>query len=964
MDQTEVASVIDTVGWGSMARRKSGPIASWFVAIFTGIVLIPKNVWIVIGIGVLVALVAYAFIKWQRQKKTFPAAIDHQPTLAELTAKASPSPPKAIRPARNNVAAWEGRTLSATEKVSQQPLASQQAQAASNLHASARYLHEAKDHAASQPFKQATSALAPSLNILSVSSHQSSMESTAPRPSMRNSGNLHEAMSAVDEPKAASANLSASEADVPPRESPKIVVVEQPHWRSAESNLASAREQETDNPYSPPTSVLPPPPPLHDEWHSASGGGEQTREFLIPKPPKDIAANGRWVGPEEVIVIADTTIKGGLFYTGTHLKMANGYTEPSLVRPWLPVAAQGSCQTLDSGCWNGYVGLSATERRAYLTWLATGRSDPSCAPGYVLLFLFGLEHRVMLDGRNEPASKQEWPCIRAEIEKLDEIYGERDEALRIHLANLLDWMVLDAPVERLYEKPLPPLSRRSELPIYLRLALGQCVEDRIPIPAALALAWVRLNSEIFLRTPATRCVDEFDQLFTLRYHESFGTGLSIPKNKTKLKFACRPASPAFYGIDVTRTFDDTPDVTTLAAPVKKLHDLAELCTDELSSYSRLVGKDPEAGTKIEGLLLLPHSIWPDRRRQALQSILNAVQDTPKSMSVGQLADRLGGAQLPLNRDKIRDFAKLLENFRVGMEPNVLEGARVPGEDDPIVLFAMLPDQTHQPDSAAYQTALLTLQLASTVAQSDGRFSDEEAAHLGQEIDGWNHVSKADQRRLRAHLEWLRVAPITMAAVKKKLEPLDLSAKEAVAASMATLARIDGLVSPEEMRFLEKVYKALGVEAKRIFSDFHPATGAKTEAQRATPSGKRFKLDPKRIAQVEQETAKTCALLANIFVEDVPEPAPGLVPTPSETAPPPVESMLGLDQAHSDLLRLMLSRPSWTRAELKGSASNLDLMLDGAIEQINDASFDAFNIPFAEGDDPVQINAEFIESIKQ
>jgi len=61
---------------------------------------------------------------------------------------------------------------------------------------------------------------------------------------------------------------------------------------------------------------------------------------------------------------------------------------------------------------------------------------------------------------------------------------------------------------------------------------------------------------------------------------------------------------------------------------------------------------------------------------------------------------------------------------------------------------------------------------------------------------------------------------------------------------------------------------------------------------------------------------------------------------------------------------MLSRPSWTRAELKGSASNLDLMLDGAIEQINDASFDAFNIPFAEGDDPVQINAEFIESIKQ
>jgi len=65
-----------------------------------------------------------------------------------------------------------------------------------------------------------------------------------------------------------------------------------------------------------------------------------------------------------------------------------------------------------------------------------------------------------------------------------------------------------------------------------------------------------------------------------------------------------------------------------------------------------------------------------------------------------------------------------------------------------------------------------------------------------------------------------------------------------------------------------------------------------------------------------------------------------------------------------LLRLMLSRPSWSRAELEDSAADLELMLDGALEQINEASFDTYDFPFSEGDDPVEINPEFLEKIEQ
>ena len=237
------------------------------------------------------------------------------------------------------------------------------------------------------------------------------------------------------------------------------------------------------------------------------------------------------------------------------------------------------------------------------------------------------------------------------------------------------------------------------------------------------------------------------------------------------------------------------------------------------------------------------------------------------------------------------------------------------------------------------------------------------AHLTREIETWIHLNPSSRKRLHAHLQLLTTAPITLASLKKKLDPLGQVAKEAVAASMATLAQVDGMVSPEEMRFLEKVYKALGVDAKRVFTDVHAVSAGRSVAK--SVHTKRFQLDPKRIAELQHDTAKVSALLAGIFTEEAPEPATDSLPIRIVRPEPTINpGLLGQDEAHSALLRLMLSRPSWSRAELEDSAADLELMLDGALEQINEASFDTYDFPFSEGDDPVEINPEFLEKIEQ
>ena len=237
------------------------------------------------------------------------------------------------------------------------------------------------------------------------------------------------------------------------------------------------------------------------------------------------------------------------------------------------------------------------------------------------------------------------------------------------------------------------------------------------------------------------------------------------------------------------------------------------------------------------------------------------------------------------------------------------------------------------------------------------FSEQEAAHLRHQIERWNHLSPRSRERLHAHLQWLTLVPVTLVSLKKKLEPLEHTAKQAFATFMATLAQADGVVSPDEVKFLEKVYKALGVESTQVFSDIHAASAGHTPAPRTAAKG--FRLDTARIAALEQDTARVLALHADIFTEEtIQTPAPSVEAEPKRAA-----GLLGLDETHSALMLLMLSRPQWTRAELEDAASDLGLMLDGALEQVNEACFDAHNIPLSEGEDPIEIHPDAIENIE-
>jgi uncharacterized tellurite resistance protein B-like protein len=312
----------------------------------------------------------------------------------------------------------------------------------------------------------------------------------------------------------------------------------------------------------------------------------------------------------------------------------------------------------------------------------------------------------------------------------------------------------------------------------------------------------------------------------------------------------------------------------------------------------------------------------------------------------------------------------LEAANIAMDPDVLGGDRIPKESESIVLFSAVPDDRAARSSPAYQAAAVTLDLAAGVAAADGDFSSSEIAAIGSYIDSWVHLSLAHRARLKARLKRLVSSPPPLSSLKKRLEPLSSEARTAIATFLAHLAHADGYVDPAEVKLLERIYGALGIDVQVLYSNLHagnlgggksPIPSPKSASQRTSAAGPTIALDPARIAALQKETEQVSKLLAGVFVE---ESQPDHL---AETMEPEAQErttsgILGLDAELSAFLRVLLSRSTWSRAELNDLAKDMHVMPDGALERINDAAFEHANGPLTEGEDPIEINREILETL--
>lgn len=677
---------------------------------------------------------------------------------------------------------------------------------------------------------------------------------------------------------------------------------------------------------------------------------------------------GKWIKFGESITIMGQIFTGGNFYYGGKLSSLDGHgTEASLVDDSLKIENKPSTFEDDSlGYWPKFISLTPKGRGAYLSWLSGNRIDPETPLGYVFIYFYGLERRITVDSIKQTVDDSEFKALFEEILRLKSIYGS-SRSFSNYSIRLLEIMCLLRP--HLVSHPdIEKTPQRDSLLFKHRLATT--VSEEKPIPAELALAWIRFYPDYNLKKPARRCGDEFSQMFTSLYTKKYGSGIVVKPNKTRLQIDYYPASPSLRGISLPQ--QDLPDPSNLKGPVNKLIVIADECTTELDAYSRYLAKPDTSRTEIEAILLLPEDFgdlgatlglgkfkkWAD---DAI-SIKNGLVDVEEFWTYTK-------SPLPskINKKESELIQNLAQKAGYGIAPDTRYHHAKTSVDGKLVLFPNGHGKYFEP-SKAYTEMAMVLHLGAIVATIDSHLNQAELNLLTQLIDHDTNLSPIEKQSLHAYLVWRLNTPSNITGLKIRLEALGKTEKAAISRILVGVAMADGKIYPEEIKQLEKLYILLGLDKALVTGDIHGMSSSKaklrpsssqSEVISSAPSS--FQLDESILAIHESETKDVQTMLNAIFVED--EPATGEYDD-STTDSTPIEEEVGIDKQHYALFESLIRKDKWTREEVEVLCRNLGLMVNGALETINDWSFDKVDAAVLEEDgNVIYVDQEIVEGIE-
>jgi hypothetical protein len=677
----------------------------------------------------------------------------------------------------------------------------------------------------------------------------------------------------------------------------------------------------------------------------------------------------RWLHEPTTITVGGLSITTDLVHVGKADRY-DYHANKALIDPSLKIAAQGDPYGTTLGYWPDYRSIDPRARRSYLEWLQGGRCDPETPIGYVFIFFYGLEYRLLKEGAYDEA-----PRILLELRRLLDIYGNHPSFDRyarrlVEVAELLAGEGVDELV------PSSELRTFWELPLKVRVALGRKVGNGEPLKGADALAWVLASPETYLRTPAQRCFGELKELWARRYQAAYPDGFRVHIPKARIQHDYRAAGANFTA---TISLDQLPDVSGLDGPVKRFRTLLEKCIEDLDPYSRFLGRNPDKKQSIAAAILLPTELHDGESGAQLRACreqlhrLRAADTPPSAADVLRLLDMEApppGSKVPLATQ--RQMCTMLDLLDIGFEPDRRYGASSAlGAETKLVLFQSEGGGKVEPDAPAYVAARTMAEIAALAAVSDGMVVPVELEAICRDLASLPGLGEVERQRLAAHAEALLDDPPKRKEAINRLAVLPQQVRQRIMHSAVGAILADGRVLPAEVRFLEGLHKTLGLAQEDVYALLHRASVSDDQPVTVAPEARTpgialpaepaadaalIRIDASRLDRIRNETLEVSELLANIFVDE----AEAVAPTFSR--PVEMSRFEQLDRAHSELLWRVISEPV-ALEEFEAHARSVKLLPEGAIDTINEWGFDTFEETVIALEEVVYVHEHLVDQLR-
>lgn len=704
-----------------------------------------------------------------------------------------------------------------------------------------------------------------------------------------------------------------------------------------------------------------------------SGAGDYNNNYERSRRPSGPPAN--WYGPSENVNVNGYDIPGGFIYVGSNLPDHYGYdNDACLIDPKLKVASAEPWEAGDLlGYWPKYHSIPEKCRGAYLKWLAEGRSEPEANIGYIFLFFYGLEHRLLVDGAKNDVSETERSAIIDEVIRLLKIYGDNG-SFSGYANNFLamEWSLYQS------EKPAPAYIDFDHWYCIepFQLVLAKNINEGKPVSADMALQWYRLNPETKLRTPARRCKKEFKLLFAQHYQEKYGDGIIVKPNKTRLKINYRAASPSLNR-DINLKTPDLPNPFILKGPIKKIETIVDACTQALDPYSRFLGRKENNPKSLAALSLIPKEliskssgakIVKDRLSDICEDKMGFIPLKALYKTINQKTP------VKLLKKELEALASFLSNMDYGIAPDIRYHNMKPSLDGHVAIFLKGHGVDFRP-SREFRIVSTILRLGAMVSQIDDDLSPAEEATLQGLITDNRELTAIEKDSLMAFLHWCMRTSLNASGLKARLSEVSETEKSAISRILISVAYADGVVKPEEIKQIEKLYTTLGLNKEQVTSDIHslaadsgpvtvdlkdPDTSfSLPKPAKAIGTSKGFVLNNELILIRKEETKQVKSMLTDIFTEQEEEKE---IETESTTALESINPLSLLDEAHQNLFNSLCEKETWERAAIQETCKTLGLMVDGAMEVLNEWAFENANAPLIDDGEPLYVDISLAKEI--
>ncbi len=668
----------------------------------------------------------------------------------------------------------------------------------------------------------------------------------------------------------------------------------------------------------------------------------------------------KWVPLQSDVEIHGRKMSRGGFYVGKYIPVPPEGNEARMltwksivvgpvVDPDLPISEEGTMQTFSS-----YADMSPMMRTQYLSWLSGETDESEVSVDLLSCYLLGIEFRLFLD---KSTGNQERAELVKYLIKLKERIGEREYLITEALETIID-NALARYFRNDWNSFLPHLTAYRSRTL-IDAIITEIPKKQLSIQETVDLAW-----------------------------ELFGLGgLLTPSMEKQIRdyaeSVCKKAGVQSRRI---RDFSPYPVNQNLLTPyslqygfdyyVKEQKDISYLVDDkhveqyELKNLlwqiaggvfhvvrSARIEAEKAGHFTVYSLFMLPEE-FDFKQDEMVREFIENEQTSmdirgQHLMKVNDFLSEIGYVRDDYSKigktaiDKIREGARICG---FGIAPDLSLNEKRYVEGDWLCLYTLPKGDEERYDDKALALGRYYVRLAVSMVLADSP-REEDLSIIWKYIASLPTVDKTKSYLLALY----RFYTVSEQVIPRIQHPNDLDPKDKkdISDSLIRLLFSSGDISPKRMTVLKKYFEKLEIDPVGVHSRIHELMTTPEEETFATiekvegkggfsipgpkTEKKKFKMDEKRLEDVQKQTGKAQTLLSEIFVEEEKQDSRN------------TETEVSSANPVQEILSKLLTQDSWERKEVDAMCKEKGLMLGFVLEEINTLSFEKVDDAVVEDD---------------